>query len=136
MALVPALPTSKYVDVAGTYQLVSVAEKSLPAPTGKDDGCLVSVAAAKLTLTTDRKWTLEQTERRECGKSSRDELKRDHGTYQVSGDNVTFLDDDGERNTGGTADADIDIDELDQGTLTGTTLTVRLEEGQSLVFKR
>lgn len=122
--------------VPGDYRLVSVGGKSLPALLDTDDGCRELVTAATLSLGADGKWTLRHDERHECPSGVRNKTESEHGKYTMSGSTVTFMDDDGDRNTGGTPDDDIDLDELDQGTLLGTTLNVRLKEGQALVFQR
>jgi hypothetical protein len=123
-------------NVPGEYRLVSVGGQALPVLLGTDDGCREFVTAATLNLRPDGKWTLRQDERHECPSGVRTQTESESGKYATSGATVTFTDDDGERNTGGTPDDDIDLDELDQGTVSGTTLNVRLKEGQALVFQR
>ena len=123
-------------EIQGAYRLTSVGGQALPVLLGTDDGCRELVTAATLNLGADGKWSLHQEERHECPSGVRMEKDSERGRYLVTGTTVTFMDDDGDRNTGGTPDDDIDLEELDQGTVSGTTLNVRLKEGQALVFQR
>lgn len=120
---------------AGSYRLTSVAGNALPTPLGMENGCKEMVTAGTLTLS-DGKWTLRYDERHECPSGARMSAESETGKYSMDGSTITFMDDDGERNTGGSPDDDIDLDELDHGTLSGNTLTVKLKEGQTVVFQR
>ena len=61
------------------------------------------------------------------------------GTYQAEGSTLRFLDDDGHRNRADwDFDGEIDLDDLDHGTLAeGGDLTVRLADGKTVLrFRR
>lgn len=133
-AMVPSASAGRNGATA-EYRLMSVDGKALPVLLGTDDGCKEFVTAATLTMA-DGKWTLKQDERHECPSGNRTESDSESGKYTVEGNTITFMDEEGKRNTGGKPDDDIDLDELDQGTLSGNTLTVRLKEGQSVVFQQ
>lgn len=136
MAMAASENALSHQEVPGEYRLTSVNGQALPVQLGTDDGCKELVTAATLTLTADGKWTLRHDERKECPSGARTETESESGKYTLTGTSVTFMDDDGKRNTGGTPDDDIDLDELDQGTVSGTSLSVKLKEGQTLVFQR
>src|SRR5688572_16563581 len=106
-------------QVPGDYRLTSVGGQALPAALGTDDGCRELVTSATLRLSADGKWSLRQEERHECPSGVRTKTESEDGKYTLAGTTVTFMDDDGERNTGGTPDDDIDLDDLDQGTVSG-----------------
>jgi hypothetical protein len=126
----PAAATTRYV-------LVEVAGKALPALVEKELRCREDVVAGVLTLS-DGRWQLETTTREACGDRSKEDRDRDDGTYSSDGAVLTFRDDDGhqnaERETVGT---DIDLDELERGTIAGDgTLRVQLADARTTLLFR
>lgn len=145
-------PAQGIPGVPGTYTLAQVEGRALPAVVETDGACRDELVSGTLTLA-DGAWTLETVERELCdGQAPREDRETERGRYTLSGGTVAFTaddagedaddaddgdaDDDGAR-TGGAADgADVDVDEPASGTVDGGTLTVRLREGQTVVFRR
>jgi hypothetical protein len=125
---------------ATRYVLVGVAGKALPALVEKEWRCREGVVAGALTLSDDGRWLLETTTREACGDRSQEDRDRDDGTYSTDGAALTFQDDDGHKNAerGWKVGTDIDLDELENGTIAGDgTLRVQLaDERTTLVFRR
>ena len=123
-----------------TYRLVEVAGVALPAVLEDGDACREEVLAGTLTLEADGRWTLDTTEREVCGDVVEEEEEREDGTYEVDGDVIRFLDDDeGEDDDADDADdaEEIELEDLSSGTRTDAGLTIRLEDGETiLVFRR
>jgi len=127
-----------------TYRLVEVAGAPLPAVLEDGDTCREEVLAGSLTLEADGRWTLVTTEREVCGDAVEDEEEREDGTYEVDGDAIRFLDDDEGEDEDPDGDADdaddageIELEDLSSGTRTDAGLTIRLEDGETiLVFRR
>ncbi len=122
------------------YQLIEVAGKPLPAVIDKEWRCREEVTAATLTLSNGGNWLLQTTTREVCGERvAETETDTEDGRYAVEGQTVRFYDDDG-RDDDHYRDneIDLDLDDLDTGTLTpGGTLTIRLEDGRTtLVFRK
>jgi hypothetical protein len=128
----PAVVTTRYV-------LVEVAGKALPALVKKEWRCQEDVVAGALTLG-DGRWLLETTTREACGDRSTEDRDRDDGTYSSDGAALTFRDDDGNHSAerGLKVGTDIDLDELERGTIAGDgTLRVQLADARTtLVFRR
>jgi len=128
---------------ASTWTLAQVDGRDLPALVETEDTCRDEVVSGTLTLA-ESTWTLETVERETCeGREPREERDTDRGTYTRSGQTLAFADDDGdgpdaadEADEADEADDDVDVDELATGTEQGGTLTVRLREGHTLVFRR
>jgi hypothetical protein len=129
----PATATTRYV-------LVEVAGKALPALVEKEWRCREDVVAGALTLSDDGRWLLETTTREACGDRSTEDRDRDDGTYSSDGAALTFRDDDGHQSAerGSKVGTDIDLDELERGTIAGDgTLRVQLADARTtLVFRR
>lgn len=124
--------------VPGTYALAQVDGRALPATVDTDGACRDELVSGTLTLA-EGVWTLETTERELCeGRAAREDRDTERGRYTVSGASVTFTeeDDDGDDSPDTAADTDVDVDELAAGAVDGGTLTVRLREGQTVVFRR
>jgi hypothetical protein len=118
------------------YVLVDVGGKALPVEIEKGWRCREDVTAGTLLLREDGHWRLETSVRETCGGRPEIEHEDDDGTYRAEGTTLHFLDDEGDRNhaEGG----EIDLDELDQGTMAdGGTLTVRLADEKTVLrFRR
>ncbi len=117
------------------YVLVDVGGKSLPVEVEKEWRCREEVTAGTLLLREDGRWRLETTRRETCGSRVETDQEDEDGIYRTEGATIHFLDDDGNRN-----DADwhlgkeIDLDDLDQGTLAdGGTLSVRLADEETVL---
>lgn len=124
-----------------TYRLVEVAGGALPAVLEEADACREEVLGGTLTLEADGRWTLVTTEREVCGDAVEEEEEREDGTYEVDGDAIRFLDDDVDESDDpedGADDAgEIELEDLSSGTRTDAGLTIRLEDGETvLVFRR
>jgi hypothetical protein len=136
--------------VPGTYTLSQVEGRALPAVVETDGACRDELVSGTLTLG-DGTWTLETVERELCdGQAAREDRETERGRYTLSAGAVTFTADDAndpddaaedadddDARSGAAADGpDVDIDEPASGTVDGGTLTVRLREGQTVVFRR
>lgn len=124
-----------------TYRLVEVAGVALPAVLEEGNACREEVLAGTLTLEADGRWTLVTSEREVCGDAVEEEEEREDGTYEVDGDAIRFLDDDEGENDEPEGDDDdageIELEDLGSGTRTDGGLTIRLEDGETvLVFRR
>ncbi len=121
------------------YTLVEVGGKGLPVEIEKEWRCRDDVTAGALILRGDGRWRLETSIRETCGGRTEMDQEDEDGTYRTEGTTIHFLDDHGNRN-----DADwslkreIDLDELDQGTMAeGGMLTVRLADEKTVLrFRR
>jgi hypothetical protein len=100
--------------------------------------CHEDVPAGTLLLREDGRWRLETTVRETCGSRVRMDQDDEDGIYHVEGAKLRFLDDDGHRNRADwSLRGKIDLDDLDQGTLTdGGVLTVRLADGETVLHFR
>lgn len=140
----------RVASVPGTYALAQVDGRALPAVVETDGACRDELLSGTLTLA-DGAWTLETVERETCdGQAPREDRETERGRYTVSGQAVTFAaaesddaadaddadDADDAAGASGTAGSDVDVDEPATGTMDGATLTVRLREGQTVVFRR
>jgi hypothetical protein len=136
----PADATPAPAAAATRYTLVEVAGKALPALVEKEWRCREDVVTGSLTLSDDGRWLLETTTREACGDRNKEDRDRDDGTYSTDGAALAFQDDDGDTNAerGRTVGTDIDLDELESGTIAGDgTLRVQLaDERTTLVFRR
>lgn len=128
--------------VPGAYTLAQVDGRALPVVVETEGACRDELLSATLTLA-DGAWTLQAVERELCeGRDPREDRETEQGRYTLSGAAVTFTDDDA-RDADNADDADdvgertaVDVDDLATGTLDGGTLTVRLQGGQTLSFRR
>jgi hypothetical protein len=121
------------------YVLVDVGGKALPVEIDKGWRCREDVTAGTLLLREDGHWRLETSVREICGDRPEMEHEDDDGTYRAEGTTLHFLDDDGNRNHADwSLGGEIDLDELDQGTMAdGGTLTVRLADEETVLrFRR
>ena len=119
-----------------TFRLVEVSGTALPVTTEGGDGCREDVIAATLTLEADGGWAMVTQEREVCGTRVEEDEDREEGTYRLEGNAFRFVNDD--EDDDGDDDADeLDVEELATGTRTADGLTVRLEDGETvLVFRR
>jgi hypothetical protein len=121
------------------YTLVEVDGKALPVETEKEWRCRDEVTSGTLVLREDGRWRLETSIRETCGDRTKTDQEDEDGIYRTQGTTIQFLDDDGDRND---ADWDlareIDLDELDQGSIAdGDALTVRLADEKTVLrFRR
>jgi hypothetical protein len=121
------------------YLLLDLGGKPLPVRIEKEGRCYEDVVAGTLRLREDGRWRLETTVRETCGSRSKMEQEDEDGTYRTEGSTLRFLDDDGHRNRADwRLDGEIDLDELDHGTLAEDgVLTVRLADGKTVLrFRR
>ena len=133
-AATPASAHAQAVDHTGAWRLVEVAGAALPFVSEDSDGCREEVSAATLTLEADGDYVLETIEREICGDVVEQDDDREEGEYRIEGTAVRFdeEDDDDDAN-----DEDVDIDDLVVGTVSADGLTVRLDDGRTvLVFRR
>jgi hypothetical protein len=129
----PAAPTET------RFVLVGVGGKALPVEIEKEWRCREDVTAGTLRLREDGFWRLETSVRETCGDRTEMEHEDEDGRYRTEGTTLHFLDDDGERNRADWSLRDeIDLDELDQGTISdGGVLTVRLADAKTVLrFQR
>ncbi len=121
----------------GTWTLARVEGRALPTVVDTDGPCRDELVRGTLTLG-DGTWTMETVERELCdGRPPREDRETEHGRYTVSGQTLAFTDDDGDDDDAPSSpDGGVDVDEPASGTVDGGTLTVRLREGQTVVFHR
>lgn len=125
-----------------TFRLTEVAGAALPTMIEEEDGCREEVLSGSLTLNADGSWTLITREREVCGDSVEEEDEQENGRYLVEGDTIRFHDDaededDADDDDADDDDEDLDLDDLTVGTRSADTLTVRLDDGRTvLVFRR
>src|SRR5688572_18968472 len=120
------------------YVLVDVGGKALPAEIEKEWRCREDVTAGTLLLREDGRWRLETSVRETCGDRTEMDQDDEDGTYRTEGATIRFLDDDGNRSEADwNFEREIDLDELDHGTIDGGTLTVRLADEKTVLrFQR
>jgi hypothetical protein len=124
--------------MADTWTLAQVDGRALPLVVETDGTCRDELLSATLTLA-DGAWTLDTVERELCdGRAAAEDRESERGRYTLAGTAVTFTEDDDDTDDDARPNAagDVDVDELAAGTVDGTTLTVRLREGQTAVFRR
>jgi hypothetical protein len=133
--------------VPGAYTLSQVDGRTLPVVVETDGTCRDELVSATLTLA-EGTWTLETVERELCeGQAAKEDREAERGRYTLAGATVTFADDSDDANDSDDSDdadrsddaddrADVDVDELATGTVDGGALTVRLQGGQTLAFRR
>lgn len=122
----------------GTYRLVSVAGKSLPATVEQGVACREDVTQGALTLRADGTWLLETSSREVCGGRSETESETENGRYKLDGPAIEFLDDRGRPESDDDSEAEDDLDDLTAGSFAGDGgLTAKLDDGKTmLVFSR
>lgn len=127
--------------VPGTWTLARVEGRALPLVVDTDGACRDELVSGTLTLA-DGAWTLETTERELCdGQAPREDRETERGRYTALGQALAFAEDepderDDDDAPSAAADGGVDVDEPASGTVDGSTLTVRLREGQTVVFRR
>ena len=85
----------------------------------------------------DGTWLLESKEREVCGDKTEEEAEQEDGRYTREGSTIRFTDKDGKaEDTDGTPGAGVDIDDLVSGSVAESTLTVTLDDGNTLTFRR
>ncbi len=124
-----------------TFQLETVTGAALPVVVDEDDGRREELLSATLTLSTTGRWTLTSTERETCGERVEVDQDTDIGMYRMSGQDIQFLDSDGDipptlQAGAATPPSEIEVDELSVGSFSGNNLSVRLTDGHTvLVFR-
>jgi hypothetical protein len=119
------------------YRLVEVAGNALPAEVEKEWNCREQVTRGMLTLGADSTWSFRATIREVCGDRAEVDTEEESGRYSLEGGTIGFRDDD-EDDRDGKLRRDVDLDDLETGTLAADgTLTARLEDGTTtLVFRK
>lgn len=123
---------------AERYRLVEVAGSALPAEVEKEWSCREYVTRGALTLDGDGFWSLRATIREVCGDRAEVETEEEGGRYRMEDGTIRFYDDDRDEGRNWELRRDIDLDDLETGTLAADgTLTVQLEDGRTtLVFRK
>jgi hypothetical protein len=137
----PAAPAPTPTEaVAGRrYTLMDVGGKALPVEIEKEWRCRDEVTAGTLVLREDSRWHLETSVRETCGTRTKMDQEDEDGIYRTEGSTIHFLDDDGDRNDADwSLEAEIDLDELDHGSIAdGDLLSVRLADEKTVLrFRR
>ena len=125
--------TAQAQSVAGTWDLVQVSGKALPAVMEVEDDCREEVISAVLTLNADNTWKLERVERDVCGTKIDEERETDDGRYKMSGTTIELLDDKGKSQADEAGD---DLDDFHVGTLQNNTITVKLGKTENVATFR
>jgi hypothetical protein len=127
----------------GVYRLTELDEVPLPAVVDIDDEgrCRQELWSAALTLRGNGTWTLVSRDRDVCyGDLVRDyDDDIDEGTYVVTGSTVLFFDEDGRIPADRKLDVyrdDVEIEDLEVGTLSPNAVSVRLDDGVVAVFRK
>lgn len=116
------------------YQLVTVNGRPLPALVDDRGYCAEELLSATLALADDGRWALVSTDRDVCRYETDEDVDSEQGEYTLQGRTVSFEPNDGD---GSSTHDEIEIDEMDAGTLVGDELVVRLRDGRTeLVFRR
>lgn len=134
-----AAPAPAEAAAERRYTLVDVGGKGLPVEIEKEWRCRDEVTAGTLVLREDSRWHLETSIRETCGGRTKMDQEDEDGVYRTEGTTIRFLDDDGERNDADSSlEAEIDLDELDHGSIAdGGLLTVRLADEKTVLrFRR
>ena len=121
------------------WQLARVNGSALPAVIEQDDdGCRDELVSGTLTLSGDGTWVLQTRERETCGDDVDEETEREDGRYARDAGAITFTDQDGDSEDADDEDADdgIDVDDFVSGSADAGSLTVRLDDGNTLTFRR
>jgi hypothetical protein len=120
------------------YTLVDVGGNGLPVEIEKEWRCRDEVTAGTLVLREDSRWRLETSVRETCGDRTEVDQDDEDGMYRTEGATIHFLDADGKRNDADwSLQREIDLDELDHGSIDGGTLTVRLADEKTVLrFRR
>jgi hypothetical protein len=114
------------------YRLVEVSGKALPAEVEKDWSCREYVTRGTLTMGADSLWTLRTATREVCGDRAEVDTDVDGGRYAFAGDTIRFYEDDGRNDSDWSLDRDVDLDDLETGSLDANgRLTVRLADGET-----
>ena len=134
----PATATAAAAAAAERYRLIEVAGNALPAEVEKEWNCRESVTRGALTLGADSLWTFRAAIREDCGDRAEVDNEEESGRYSTSGASIRFHHDDEDDDRDWELGHDIDLDDLETGTLAADgTLTVRLEDGKTtLVFRK
>ncbi len=137
VAIMPALATSDLPaqSVAGSYALIEIGGKPLPATVEIEDDCREDIVSATLTLNDDGTWKLESLERDVCpGKAGEDENESETGRYRVTGGTAEFLDDDGKSQREKEGE---DLDDLSAATIAANIIRVKLGATETIaVFRK
>ena len=120
-------------SVAGTWDLVQVGGKALPAVMEVEGDCREEIVSAVLTLNVNNTWKLERAERDVCGDKVDEEKETDEGRYRVTGSTIELLDKDGKTQTDEAGD---DLDDFTAGTVANNTITVKLGKTDNTVMFR
>jgi hypothetical protein len=150
MALVPAESRAQdYISRrdrlpdAGVYRLTELDGVPVPAVVDIDDEgrCRQELYSAALTLRRNGTWGLVSRNRDVCyGDLVRDfDDDFDEGTYVLTGSTILFFDEDGRIPADRDLDVyrdDVEIDDLEVGTLSPNALSVRLDDGVIATFRK
>lgn len=124
------------VESQQVFQLVQLDGEDLPAVIDHDDACHEELQTATLTLEPNGRWQLDMVENEVCGDMRREDQDDEDGRYEIDGNTIRFLDDDGDPPSPDD-DPDIDVDELHTGTLSDQGLVVVLSDGETeLMFQQ
>ena len=131
------------VTSTGTYRLTELDQTPLPAVIDiEDEGrCREELWSAALTLRRNGTWSLVSRDREVCfGDLVRDfDEDLDEGTYVVTGSTILFFDEDGRIPADRDHDVyrdDVEIEDLEVGTLSHNALSVRLDDGVVAIFRK
>ncbi len=117
---------------------MDVGGKGLPVEIEREWRCRDEVTAGTLVLREGSHWRLQTRVRQTCGDRTEMDQEDEDGMYRTEGATIHFLDDDGNRNDADwSLEREIDLDELDHGSLDGGMLTVRLADEKTVLrFRR
>lgn len=137
----PARPSAQALaagPVETRYALVDVDGKGLPVETEKEWRCREEVTAGTLILREDGRWRLDTSVRETCGERTTMDQEDEDGRYRSEGTTIHFLDDDGNRNDSEWGlEREIDLEDLDHGSIDGGALTVTLADEKTVLrFRR
>lgn len=121
-------------EPAETFALMEIGGQGLPVTYPEESGCQEELLDATLALEADGEWDLEMTKREICGEAVEEDQDGEEGTYTVDGASYTFESPQG--SPGGGSPGEIEIEHMEEGTLEGDVLTVRLRDGTTLRFQR
>jgi hypothetical protein len=135
----PATPAPTEAAAERRYTLMDVGGKALPVEIEKEWRCRDEVTAGTLVLRENSRWRLETSIRETCGSRTKMDQEDEDGIYRTEGTTIHFLDDDGDRNDADwSLEAEMDLDELDHGSIAdGDLLSVQLADEKTVLrFRR
>lgn len=121
-------------EPAEMFTLTDIGGQPLPVTYPEEAGCQEELLSATLSLEADGEWDMNMTKREICGDAVEEDEDEEEGSYTVNGSSYAF--ESPQVSAGGNNAGEIEIEQMQQGTLEGDVLTVQLRDGTVLRFQR